>query len=133
MRGFDYLIKNQDRHFGNIGVIIDPNTMQIKRLTPLFDHGFSMDVTPNQSIEYMQKLTGKSDVEELVSLDNLQWTLFADIKPIDLMRRAREVYQKLYDTPSLMELTNDIGRRLFDLQNRAEQLERLERDVEGVL
>ena len=133
MRGFDYLIKNRDRHFGNIGVIIDPNTMQIKRLAPLFDHGFSMDVTLNQSIEYMQKLTGNTDAEELVVLDHLQWTLADDIKPIDLMRRARETYRPLYDNASLMQLVGEIGTRLLNLQTRAEQLEKLERDIEGVL
>lgn len=131
MRGFDYLVKNQDRHFGNIGVIIDPNTMQIKRLAPLFDHGFSMDVSHNTLDEYTQKLTGKTEAEELVSLDYLQWTLRANIKPVDLMRRAREIYRHLYDQPSLMQLVNDIGRRLYNLQDRAEQLEKLERDIEN--
>lgn len=131
MRGFDYLVKNQDRHFGNIGVIIDPNTMQIKRLAPLFDHGFSMDVSHNTLDEYTQKLTGKTEAEELVSLDYLQWTLRANIKPVDLMRRAREIYRHLYDQPSLMQLVNDIGRRLYNLQDRAEQLEKLERDIES--
>lgn len=131
MRGFDYLVKNQDRHFGNIGVIIDPNTMQIKRLAPLFDHGFSMDVSHNTLDEYTQKLTGKTEAEELVSLDYLQWTLRANIKPVDLMRRAREIYRHLYDQASLMQLVNDIGRRLYNLQDRAEQLEKLERDIEN--
>jgi hypothetical protein len=131
MRGFDYLVKNCDRHFGNIGVIIDPDTMQIKRLAPLFDHGFSMDVNTNVLDEYTQKLTGKTEIEELVALDHLQWTLKADVKPIDLMRRARETYKHLYDQASLMQLVNDIGRRLYNLQDRAEQLEKLERDVEN--
>lgn len=131
MRGFDYLVKNRDRHFGNIGVIIDPNTMQIKRLAPLFDHGFSMDVSANIMDEYTQKLTGKTEIEELVALDHLQWTLKADVKPIDLMRRARETYRHLYDQQSLMQLVNDIGRRLYNLQDRAEQLEKLEREIEN--
>jgi hypothetical protein len=30
-----------------------------------------------------------------------------------------------------MTLVNDIGRRLFNLQDRAEQLEKLERDIEN--
>lgn len=129
MRGFDYLIKNRDRHFGNIGVIIDPNTMQVKRLAPLFDHGFSMETTSNGVNEYTQKLTGKTEAEELVALDNLQWTLKDDIKPIDVMKRAQATYHHLYDQASLMQLVNDIGRRLYNLQDRAEQLEKLERDI----
>lgn len=133
MRGFDYLVKNRDRHFGNIGVIIDPNTMEIKRLAPLFDHGFSMDVNIHTTIEYTQKLTGNTDVEELVALDHLQWTLTSEVQPIDLMRRARETYRHLYEAPELMQLVSEIGTRLSNLQDRAEQLERLEREVEGVL
>ena len=90
-----------------------------------------MDVSPNIMDEYTQKLTGKTEIEELVALDHLQWTLKADIKPVDLMRRARETYRHLYDQQSLMQLVNDIGRRLYNLQDRAEQLEKLERDIEN--
>lgn len=132
LRGFDYLIKNTDRHLGNIGVIRDPNTLEIKRLAPLFDHGFSMEVPQGGIDGYTQKLTDKSDAEELVALDHLQWATTADVKPIDLMRRARETYAHLYDQANLMQLVNSIGRRLFDLQDRAEQLARMERDIENV-
>jgi hypothetical protein len=130
LRGFDYLIKNADRHFGNIGIIRDPNTLEIKRLAPLFDHGFSMEAKDNG---YTQKLTDKSDAEELIDLDHLQWTTLSAVKPVDLMRRAREIYACLYDAPNLMQLASSIGRRLFDLQDRAEQLARLERDVERII
>ncbi len=39
---FDALIANEDRHFGNFGVLIDSYTNQILGPAPLFDHGFSL-------------------------------------------------------------------------------------------
>ena len=39
---FDALIANEDRHFGNFGVLIDSTTNQILSPAPLFDHGFSL-------------------------------------------------------------------------------------------
>ena len=155
-RGLDYLVKNVDRHFGNLGIIRDPDTLEIKRIAPLFDHGFSMippsdkpqlnttfvnPAVPSPSYAsaaaiaadgFIQKLTGKSDMEELVALDNLQWTTSAGVSPMDIMRRARETYRDVYEPAELMRLVSSIGRRLYDLQDRAEQLERIERDVEDL-
>lgn len=155
-RGLDYLTKNVDRHFGNIGVIRDPETLEIKRLAPLFDHGFSMfpekasthngvfinpaEASPSYEAAetvsedgFIQKLTGKTDAEELVALDHLQWSIHSDVLPIDIMRRVRETYRGVYEPAELMRLVNDIGRRLYDLQDRAEQLEKVERDIENLL
>ena len=82
---------------------------------------------------FIQKLTGNTDAEELVSLDHLQWALESDVAPIDIMRRVRETYRDVYPPAELMTLANDIGRRLYDLQDRAEQLEKVEREVEGLI
>jgi hypothetical protein len=131
LRGFDYLIKNSDRHFGNIGIIRDPDTLEILRLAPLFDHGFSMDASPVQDV-FMQKLTDKIGQDELNSIKNLEWVLHKDIRPIDIMKRARETYSDVYVTSLLMNLTNDIGRRLFDLQDAAENREKVERNLTQV-
>lgn len=38
---FDYIIGNTDRHTKNFGVIRDPDTLEIKSATPLFDSGSS--------------------------------------------------------------------------------------------
>ncbi len=42
MMVFDALIANEDRHFGNFGVLIDSYTNQILGPAPLFDHGLSL-------------------------------------------------------------------------------------------
>lgn len=39
---FDYLISNSDRHYGNFGFIRDTNTLEFKRLAPIFDNGNSL-------------------------------------------------------------------------------------------
>jgi hypothetical protein len=39
---FDYIIANEDRHFGNFGVIRDSNTLEFKGFAPIFDNGTSL-------------------------------------------------------------------------------------------
>lgn len=39
----DYLIANPDRHGQNWGVYYDPNTVEVLRLHPLFDHNNAFD------------------------------------------------------------------------------------------
>jgi len=39
---FDAVICNEDRHFGNFGLMIDNQTNQIVDTAPLFDHGLSL-------------------------------------------------------------------------------------------
>jgi hypothetical protein len=90
-----------------------------------------MDASPVQDV-FMQKLTDKIGQDELNSIKNLEWVLHKDIRPIDIMKRARETYSDVYVTSLLMNLTNDIGRRLFDLQDAAENREKVERNLTQV-
>lgn len=46
MTAFDLLIGNADRHDGNFGIIIDPNTMEYIRPAPLFDSGTCLIKSP---------------------------------------------------------------------------------------
>ena len=39
---FDAVIYNEDRHFGNFGVLMDSHTCQIKGAVPVFDNGVSL-------------------------------------------------------------------------------------------
>ena len=39
---FDSIIGNQDRHFGNFGMLIDNNTGKFIKPAPIFDNGFSL-------------------------------------------------------------------------------------------
>lgn len=38
----DYIIANSDRHWGNFGIIFDAETMEAKRVAPIFDSGTSL-------------------------------------------------------------------------------------------
>lgn len=50
----DYLICNNDRHFGNYGMYYNADTMEIIRMHPLFDHNkaFNDDVMYDRNITY---------------------------------------------------------------------------------
>ena len=39
---FDAVIYNEDRHFGNFGILRDNNTGEIKSPAPIFDNGLSL-------------------------------------------------------------------------------------------
>ena len=39
---FDALIYNEDRHFGNFGVLMDSKTRKFTRAAPIFDNGVSL-------------------------------------------------------------------------------------------
>ena len=39
---FDAVIMNEDRHFGNFGVMVDNSTNTIIRMAPCFDHGLAL-------------------------------------------------------------------------------------------
>lgn len=61
---FDSLIANQDRHFGNFGMIVDNNTGKYLRPAPIFDNGVSffygaagIDLSSKEHIEgYIKSL-----------------------------------------------------------------------------
>ena len=39
---FDALIYNEDRHFGNFGVLMDSHTCRMRGAAPVFDNGYSL-------------------------------------------------------------------------------------------
>lgn len=53
---FDYLSWNTDRHAGNLGVILDADTFELKRFAPIYDNGCSM----------LNYWNGEDDVKEYV-------------------------------------------------------------------
>lgn len=88
---FDCLICNEDRHFGNFGVLRDNHTGRILGPAPLFDHGLSLfsqalstdlesegslkalaeqyvPYYPEASIDDICRLAGKQQQRELLRL-----------------------------------------------------------------
>lgn len=52
----DALILNEDRHLGNIGVICDADTFEVKGLSPIYDNGVSLCCLYRQELEPMDML-----------------------------------------------------------------------------
>ena len=54
---FDYISLNNDRHAGNIGVILDADTFEMKRIAPIFDNGYGMlaQWMPDMTYEYYER------------------------------------------------------------------------------
>lgn len=54
---FDYLSLNNDRHAGNIGILLDANTFEFLGMAPLFDNGYGMlaQWMPDMTYEYYEK------------------------------------------------------------------------------
>ena len=55
----DYLVMNTDRHMKNFGIIRDVNTLEWKRITPIFDTGESMQNNKNIAEMNFRDDTGK--------------------------------------------------------------------------
>jgi hypothetical protein len=79
----DYIIANQDRHFGNFGFIRDVNTLEFLDFAPIFDCGTSLRYdTPTKYIDI------SLDVESQPFLDthSQQITLINDWSKFDLSK-----------------------------------------------
>lgn len=74
---FDYIIANEDRHFGNFGLLRDPETLEWLGAAPLFDNGSSLwynkltNQIPTADIEC--KPFKKTHGEQLKLVTSLDW------------------------------------------------------------
>lgn len=59
----DYLLQNLDRHFNNFGILRDSNTLQWKRMAPIYDCGNSMFFRDMQVPKDIQNLQTHSFVK----------------------------------------------------------------------
>lgn len=117
---FDAIILNEDRHFGNFGVIIDNKTNNIIAPAPVFDNGLSL-------LCYGMK----DDFEKIESYANTRkpatYQDFMEyVKPL-LTKRQRDKLRKLVDfkfnKKSTYKLPNDRLKKLEKLiQSRAKEL-----------
>ena len=48
---FDAVILNEDRHFGNFGLLVDSHTNKIIAPAPIFDNGLSFEITDKEQIK----------------------------------------------------------------------------------
>lgn len=74
---FDYIIANEDRHFGNFGLLRDTDTLEIKGAAPMFDNGTSLwyDKLTSQipSADITCKPFKKTHGEQLKLISDISW------------------------------------------------------------
>jgi hypothetical protein len=73
MLTLDYIIANEDRHYGNFGFIRDANTLEWKGLSPIFDSGTSLWYNANIGKEVESKPFRKSHDEQIKLVTELSW------------------------------------------------------------
>lgn len=74
----DYITMNVDRHSGNFGCLIDNNTLEIKRMAPIFDSNLGLypklpilDKTMQDIISDLKMLTPKYETSFRDILNNV--------------------------------------------------------------
>lgn len=74
---FDYIIANEDRHFGNLGLLRDADSLEIKGAAPMFDNGTSLwyDKLTSQipSADITCKPFKKTHGEQLKLISDISW------------------------------------------------------------
>lgn len=78
----DYLISNQDRHYGNFGYLRDAETLQIKGPAPLFDFDKCMNIGFwDLNVENdIAKPFAYTHSEQIQLTSNLDWVKLDDVK-----------------------------------------------------
>ena len=84
---FDYIIANEDRHFGNFGLLRDPDTLKWIGAAPMFDNGTSLwyDKLTLQipSADITCKPFKKTHGEQLRLVSSFDWLEFSKLDGIE--------------------------------------------------
>ena len=117
----DALILNTDRHMGNYGFMVDNDTMQIKRMAPMFDHN--------------QALLPYAEQEDFENLD-----VYLASRPTQIGEDFNEIAHALLTPEIRNDLKNLRGFEFqrndeFDLpEERLQKLNKLvDQQIDGIL
>lgn len=105
----DYIILNEDRHLNNFGVVRDVNTLEWKRICPIFDTGRSMNTNVTTSYWNFNEGEVKCFTTELISTKNLEKLFTIKIsnellnKLEDLVRDYQDMLVKYQDFTKLSD------------------------------
>lgn len=93
----DYIILNEDRHLNNFGVIRDVETLEWKRICPIFDTGRSMNTNVTTSYWDFEDGEIKCFTKELISSKNLEkfFTFKISKEQIEKLKELVKVYHDL--------------------------------------
>lgn len=93
----DYIILNEDRHLNNFGIIRDVNSLEWKRICPIFDTGRSMNTNVTTSYWDFEEGEVKCFTNELISSRNLEklFTIKISKGQIEKLKELKNEYQKM--------------------------------------
>lgn len=105
----DFIISGRDRHLNNIAILRDADTLQFKRMAPIFDSGKSMFIRqdiPDNNKALLSLRTESFAATELQLMKYVQNRKLVDISKLP----GRDVISDLYHCDSQMS-----DRRISDI------------------
>lgn len=123
MLSFDYLVHNNDRHYGNFGFIRDANTLEFKGPAPLFDHGNSLwynKITKDMKFRNQESKPFKDTQEKQIQLTQTIPLLLNKLPDAKIHALVQETYadNPYMDKDRLAKLSDQISILRQQLINR---------------
>lgn len=91
---FDAIIRNSDRHLGNLGFLVDNNTNEISGIAPIFDNGLSIFSQANPR-QYAKSASPAMYKEWLGFTDKLSSTQLARLEILKTFSFKRDKYYNI--------------------------------------
>lgn len=113
----DYIMLNEDRHLNNFGIIRDVQTLEWKRICPIFDTGRSMNTNVTTSYWDFQEGEVKCFTKELISSKKLEKILKKDItdSQIEKLEELANFYRSmLVKYKSYTKLSDEEINKLYE-------------------
>ena len=105
----DFLIYNEDRHFGNFGIIRHPETLEVLSMAPLFDNGSSLGY--------------KSIAWEIMNPQNIPCKPFENTHYKEMHLVSKDFLAELKDTSVLLDIINEEMKKIPTIEeNRSEAI-----------
>jgi hypothetical protein len=121
MLAIDYIIANEDRHWGNFGFVRDANTLEWKGFAPIFDSGTSLWLNTSAiGRDTESRPFRKSHGEQIKLVSDLRWFDYGAVGGIK--DECREILAKSRSDEFTVERRDKIAEAVA---RRCEQIERL--------
>ncbi len=125
----DYIMLNEDRHLNNFGIIRDVQTLEWKRICPIFDTGRSMNTNVTTSYWDFKEGEVKCFTKELISSKKLEKILKKDItdSQIEKLKELADFYRSmLVEYKNYTKLSDEEINKLYEgYKKRIECLEEI--------
>lgn len=123
MLAFDYLIYNQDRHFGNFGFLRNVDTLEFVGMAPIFDNGTSMwfdTLDADISTSDMKAKPFKDSFKKQLEMLPSYFDAFNNLKEDIVLNLLHETYQEneRFTEKRFTRLANALKKTLNFIQDR---------------